>query len=89
MPWGFIELLVIRLLVTFCSGFNQTIYFKGSIEAILARSLAILETSSYIYLLLYRVIYIGRGEGYGSIISKLEDNSKLLEDTFYEIFSHY
>jgi hypothetical protein len=48
-----------------------------------------LEIGSYIRLLLYRVIYISRGKGYGSTISKLEDNSKLLEDTFYEIFSHY
>jgi hypothetical protein len=46
-----------------------------------------LETGGYIRLLLYGVIRTGGGEGCGSAVSKLEDNGKLSEDTFCEMFS--
>jgi hypothetical protein len=80
MPWGFAELLVDRLFVTFRSGFDWTARLVGSVEAILARSLAMLGTGCCICLLLRGVIW--SGEGCGSAASTPEDKGKPLEDTF-------
>ena len=86
-PWGFTELLVVRLLATFRSGFARTTPLEGFVDAVLIRSLDTLGTGSYIRLLLHGAIRSGEGEGYGSTASTPEDNSKPSEDTFCEIFS--
>jgi len=75
------------LLATFRSGFDRTARFEGSVEAVLAGSLATLETGGYIRLLLRGVTRSGGGEGCGSAASTPEDNDKPSEDTFCEMFS--
>jgi hypothetical protein len=74
------------LLATFRSGFDRTVRFEGSVEAVLAGSIATLETGGYIRLLLRGVIRSGGGEGCGSAVSTPEDNGKPSEDMSYEIF---
>jgi hypothetical protein len=80
-----VKLLVVRLLITFCSSFDQTAHLEGFVKAVLVRSLAMLRTGRFIYLLLHKVTQSGKG--CGSATSILEDNSRLLKDTFYKMFS--
>jgi hypothetical protein len=89
MPWGFLERLDVRLLIAFLSSFGQTARFEGSVDAVSARSLAMLGIDGYIRLLLHGVTRPGGGKGYNSAASTLEDNGRPLEDIFYEMFSRY
>jgi hypothetical protein len=77
-----LNFLVDRLLATFRSAFNRTARLVGSVEAVLARSLATLGTGGCIRLLLRGVIR--SGEGCGSATSTSEDRGKPSEDTFCE-----
>jgi len=87
MPWGFAELLVVRLLATFCSDFDRTARLEGLVNAVLVGSSDTLGTGGCICLLLRGVIWPGGGEGCGSAASTPEDNDKPSEDTFCEMLS--
>ena len=74
MPWGFAELLVVRLLATFRSGFDRTARLGGSVETVLVGSLATLGTGGCIRLLLRGVTR--SGEGCGSAASTPEESGR-------------
>ena len=76
------------MLATFRSGFDRTTRFEGFEDAVLVRSLDAVGTGGYIRLLLRGATWSGEGEGYGFAASTPEDNGKLLEDTFCEMFSY-
>jgi hypothetical protein len=86
MPCGFAELLAIRLLATFRSGFDPTTRLEGFVDAVPVRSSDMVGIGGYIRLLLRGAIWLGEGEG-SFAPSTLEDNSKPLGDTFCDMFS--
>jgi hypothetical protein len=77
--------LVVRLPATFRSSFDWTARLEGSVEAVLVGSLATLGIGGFIRLLLHGVTQ--SSEGCGSAASTPEGNGRLLEDTFFEMFS--